>query len=170
MRTYEHQPPTYEAIPETDLVDFLAGPIQGAPDWQANAVGLLTTLNADQPLHIANPRRDVIAKEDFNYDEQVGWELHHLERAAANGAVIFWFAARDYEQEYDETRSYAQTTRVEFGLVFGWMKYKPDIHVSIGIEPGYKGSEKYFNYHARKNYIPVFSTLEDVCVEAKRGK
>src|SRR5262245_33721694 len=86
---------------------FLAGPIQGAPDWQSQAVSALAGLAPG--LHVANPRR-VYLPGQFEFDPQVDWETHHLRRAAADGVILFWAAK---EVEHDCARAYAQTTRFE---------------------------------------------------------
>jgi hypothetical protein len=65
---------------------FLAGGITHCPDWQAEAIGLLTGV----PATILNPRRhdfDVTA-EDIA-EQQIRWEYRHLQRASV---VLFWFS------------------------------------------------------------------------------
>lgn len=170
MAIYELQPPIAVVIPEREPVLFLAGPIQGAPLWQPRATELiaaLVTTGAD--VHVANPRRGSLDAETFVYAEQVAWEKHHLTRAAKHGAIIFWFAAQDPTQPYEAGRAYAQTSRIEFGRVVGWKDYKPSINIAMGIEPGYNGSQNYYQSCALEMGIPVFSTLEDTCIEAVRS-
>ncbi len=58
---------------------FLIGPIQGAPDWQADAVRIIHRIN--KSIHIASPRRDAgsYGRGDFGpdlYAQQVDWEKH----------------------------------------------------------------------------------------------
>src|ERR1035437_5973020 len=109
--------PEYPEVGEAPLV-FLAGPIQGAPLWQEDAIKILAQLNPE--LWVASPRRlTPVVKSGFKgdkYAEQVDWETHHLRKAAKNGAVIFWLAAKT---EDIPGREYAQTTRVELG---NWME------------------------------------------------
>ncbi|MEO2088207.1 MAG: nucleoside 2-deoxyribosyltransferase domain-containing protein, partial [Gemmataceae bacterium] len=88
-------------------VVFLAGPIQGAPPWQADAIRHLHELLPE--LHVANPRRGYSPGE-FDYAAQVDWETHHLRRAAAGGVILFWLAK---EHTHFCERAYAQTTRFE---------------------------------------------------------
>ena len=68
--------------PERDYsnkkIVFLAGPIKGAPDWQAQAIKDL----ADLDVYVANPRRENVV--NFNLDLQVNWESRFL---AADGIV-----------------------------------------------------------------------------------
>jgi hypothetical protein len=169
MIVHECVPPVYESFPDSDPLIFLAGPIQGATDWQRDAVNIFKQVSGDdQLLRIANPRREELDKASFNYAEQVAWEKQHLHRAAKHGAIIFWFAARDIEIPYEKGRAYAQTTRFEFGRAFGWLDSGNPVQLAIGIEPGYKGSENYIKLCATEYSIPVFSHLEDVCLEAVR--
>ena len=55
-------PPTYQDI--TGPVIFLAGPIQGAPLWQDQAITLLSTMAPH--IHIASPRRGKAPQFDWS--------------------------------------------------------------------------------------------------------
>jgi hypothetical protein len=140
---------------------FLAGPIQGAPDWQSEAISLIKERQNDfelSRLHIANPRREYIDG-TFSYPEQVAWEKRNILRAAKYGAVLFWFAKQDPTIEYESGRAYAQTSRVEFGRVCGWKDYALNLKLIIGIEPGYTGSERYFRTCADEHHLTVYEDL-----------
>ena len=63
---------------------FLAGPIQGAEDWQKEAAETIEKVAPD--INIANPRRP--KKIDLSYRDQVEWESFYLERSAALGSVF----------------------------------------------------------------------------------
>ena len=166
MKVMEHQPPKVAHMGQRDKVIFLAGPIQGAPDWQAEAVHIFKNSSSKQEaLHICNPRRSELP-ENFDYQQQVAWEKAYLMRSAQLGTIAFWFAARDFKLPYPEDRSYAQTSRVEFGRALGWKDRDPSIQISLGIEPGYSGSEKYFKTCADEFDLPVFATLEETCLSA----
>ncbi len=159
----EHQPPDGFKLPWQERLIFLAGPIQGAPDWQEQAINLLNT-----NYHVANPRH-TYPEGTFDYDKQVEWEWLQLERAAEHGGIIFWFAAQDYNLEYEEGRPYAQTSRIEFGEVFGWKKYH-SVNVAVGIEPGYEGgNERYFRKKAKHFGIPVRDSLARICHDVMQG-
>ena len=80
---------------------FLAGPIQGAPEWQNN----IPNINAE--VILLSPRRDNY--DNFNYDEQVKWETECLRIA---DIILFWIPE---SIENIEGHDYAQTTRTEFG-------------------------------------------------------
>lgn len=81
---------------------FLAGPIQGGPDWQ-------NTMPEIDDIVWLSPRRPVYPVPNFNYSEQVQWETDALRMA---NIVIFWIPE---PTEDISGRSYAQTTRFELG-------------------------------------------------------
>jgi len=159
----EHQPPDDTQALNSHEMYFLAGPIQGAPDWQREAVDVIKLIIPDQGAHIANPRRDYI-NGAFDYNAQVTWEDRNRIQAAKNGALIFWLAAQNLSLAYEEGRAYAQTTRFEFGEAIGWLSHDPHVRISLGIEPGYAGSERYYRHQADRFSITVFSTLFDTCI------
>lgn len=73
--------------PESDRPSvFLAGGISGCPDWQADMVKLLDTVD----VTIFNPRRPDFPMGDKQAGRrQVKWEFCHLRRA---DFILFWFA------------------------------------------------------------------------------
>ena len=159
-----HTPPHYNAIQEDAPLIFLAGPIQGAPDWQ--------TSTADELLHhlpdsnVASPRRVAdIDSPRFDYKEQVTWEKYHLRRSRALGVIAFWFAAQDPTIPYETGRAYAQTSRIEIGRLFGWADHEP-FPLVIGFDKDYTvqggGSERYVRTMADEHDIPVLDTLDEV--------
>ena len=143
-------------------VIFLAGPIQGAADWQHEAVKILRSL--DPNFHIANPRRKYLDGE-FVYRQQVDWETYYLNRAAKNGVILFWLAK---EYEHLPSRAYAQTSRLEFGewkAKHEWGLAK----LAVGIEEGFSG-RRYIGHRMAQDCpdIPVNGSLEETCAEAVR--
>lgn len=169
MPVLEHQPPERLRVAIRKPLVFLAGPIQGAPDWQTAAINIIAkekcTSQPGTNLHIANPRREYF-DDTFNYDKQVGWERAGIKRAAKNGAVIFWFAAQDKSLPYEAGREYAKTTRKEFLWVQGKMDENPFINVTVGKEPGYIETDRYFDYCLKETKLPVHETLAEVCFHA----
>jgi hypothetical protein len=142
---------------ETDFdkpVIFLAGPIQGAPNWQDTAIEIIHSQMPE--VIIASPRKDYLDN-SFNYNEQVDWESYHLEKAASTGVIMFWLAR---EVEHDPERAYAQTTRAE---LFDW-KNRPG-NIVIGIESGFSG-EKYIRRRFKQDRpeVKIFDTLEETCL------
>ena len=151
-------PPDHKEI-KGQLI-FLAGPIQGAEDWQKRAIELISIGNPS--LNIASPRGDY-SKRKFDYDIQVDWETHYLNLAAGSGAILFWLAK---EKEHISGRAYAQTTRFELAEWVTKYKFNKKLKLSIGIEPGFSG-ERYIRKRVGQDHpeIKIYSTLNDVCKE-----
>ena len=154
--------PEYENV-EGPLI-FLAGPIQGAYNWQEQAISLINSL--DSEMNIASPRRRIKHEGEFTenmYNEQVDWETHYLNRAAEKGAVMFWLAK---ESEHVCHRAYAQTSRFELAE---WKVLHQIYHskMVVGIEEGFTGHryiEKRFSQDCPE--VPVLSSLEETCTKA----
>ena len=152
------RPPDYPEL--AGPVVFLAGPIQGAPEWQADAVRLLG--EAAPHLHVANPRRDYVPGE-FAYDAQVDWETYHLRRAAADGAILFWLAR---EASHACDRAYAQTSRFE--LAEWKVRHERDgIRIVVGIEDEFTGA-RYIRRRLAQDcpQVSVCATLAEACRHA----
>jgi len=156
--------PEYEII--TNPLIFLAGPIQGAPDWQAEAISILSQSNAE--FSIASPRRLAEKKGNFSvdkYNEQVDWETHHLRLAGKTGVIMFWMAKEAYDVP---GRAYAQTSRFELGE---WKTRHEllKIKLVLGIELGFT-NEKYLRRRLKQDChdIEIQSTLAETCAEALR--
>jgi hypothetical protein len=138
-------------------VVFLAGPIQGAPDWHRRAITLLREL--DGYLHVACPRHEY-PPGAFSHEAQVDWETAHLRRAAREGVILFWLA-REAEHRCD--RAYAQTTRFE--LAEWKVRHERDgANLVVGIEAGFTGAR-----YVRRRFsqdcpgVPVVASLEEAC-------
>lgn len=160
----EHQPPEYFELSERQPLIFLAGPIQGAPDWQTRAGKRINDHRPDRNFHIANPRRTVLA-DDFIYDEQVAWEKRYLKKAARCGGIVFWFAARDYRLPYADGRAYAKTTHKEFHRAIGWLDMDSGVQLSVGFEPAYledpTSDTRYLLHTIHEFPLPIFDNLEE---------
>jgi hypothetical protein len=153
-------PPTYLSSIDAPII-FLAGPIQGAANWQSEATTLIEKI-APQMI-VASPRRLKSTRGDFTqemYNEQVDWETYHLRQAGKSGAILFWLA-KEFEHRCD--RAYAQTTRFE--LAEWKMRHeRNNAKVVVGIEPGFTGNryiERRFSQDCPN--IPLFQNLDDVC-------
>ena len=148
-----------EHVSSEQRMIFLAGPIQGAPDWQSDAVNILIALKPD--ICIASPRRESF--EEVSYDEQVNWETENLRKAGENGVIMFWLAK---ENEQISGRSYAQTSRAE---LFEWkMRHERDgAKIVIGIEEGFTGS-RYIKKRFDRDCpdVPILESLEETCKRA----
>ncbi len=152
------QPP--EIVETPDRIIFLAGPIQGAPDWQAVAVR--TIHDIDSSVVVASPRKDY-APGMFVYERQVDWETHFLRRAGRTGVIAFWLAGQTTETP---GRAYAQTTRFELGE---WkMRHERDgVKVTIGIEENF-GNARYIRRRLGQDApeIMITDSLEAMCENA----
>jgi hypothetical protein len=127
------QPPEIKDVEEP--VIFLAGPIQGAPDWQNEAARRIHRL-APHVL-VASPRKEYLDG-TFVHEKQVDWETYHLRAAGRLGVVAFWLAR---QAEETPGRAYAQTTRFE--LAEWKMRHQYEgAKLTVGIEEGF-GNERY---------------------------
>lgn len=108
--------PLNKEIPhDTNLKIFLAGPIEGAPEWQVE----LASEFKNKEVTFYNPRRSSASNVAFDYEQQVAWEAKYLDRA---DLVIFNIPP---EIEHIEGRHYAQTTMIELSEMIA--KGKPVI-------------------------------------------
>jgi len=139
---------------------FLAGPIQGAKDWQSEAIKI--THNINPQINIASPRRENLSK-DFIYEKQVDWETHFLRRTAQDGVILFWLSK---EFEHNPDRAYAQTSRFE---IAEWkVRHERDgVKLVIGIEEGFTGA-KYIRRRFGQDCpeVLILNTLEETCKKA----
>ncbi len=151
--------------PENPVV-FLAGPIQGAADWQTKAAEFLAKGDI-QDLTIACPRTE--GPWHGRYNEQVDWETKYLAAAGRRGCILFWLAK---ENEHTCKRAYGQTTRFELGEWFGRVAaytVSTSANVVVGIEDGFTNA-RYIRrrlYTDRFARIGVFESLEETCEQAR---
>ncbi|WFB36351.1 nucleoside 2-deoxyribosyltransferase domain-containing protein [Kiritimatiellota bacterium B12222] len=141
-------------------VIFLAGPIQGAPDWHAEAIAWFQKHTPE--VTIATPKRINLDRK-VTYAEQVDWETQYLNQAAQTGVVLFWLAK---EQNHSCARPYAQTTRFELGE---WKaKHEQSgCKMVLGIDEGFSNS-RYFHRRFGQDCprVPICNTLEETCAKA----
>jgi len=152
------QPPE---IVETDgPVIFLAGPIQGAPEWQSEAAS--TIHDIDPSIIVASPRRDY-PEGTFVYEKQVDWETHFLRTAGRMGVVGFWLAAQTVETP---GRAYAQTSRFE--LAEWKMRHEYEgTKLTLGIEKGF-GNARYIRRRFNQDCpgVKIADNLPEMCLNA----
>ncbi len=149
-----------EIVDVDENVIFVAGPIQGAPDWQSEAIKIIHGI--DSSIIVASPRKDY-EPGTFVYEKQVDWETHFLRQAGKSGVVAFWLATQTIETP---GRAYAQTTRFELAE---W-KIKHEYYgakLTIGIEDGF-GNERYIRRRFEQDApeVKIANTLEVMCVNA----
>ena len=144
----------------TTPVIFLAGPIQGADDWQAQAINIIHDSNPD--IVIASPRQDTIDSE-FVWSSQVDWETHYLRTAGKNGVILFWLTK---ETHHDCSRPFALTSRFE---IAEWkMRHERDgAHLVVGIDPEFAGG-RYIKLRFAQDCpdVPIYDSLEEACKKA----
>ncbi len=149
-------PPDHPERLEGPLV-FLAGPIQGALDWQKEASSIISP-----HFHVASPRTSAWETGLITYEQQVDWETRYLMLASKRGGILFWLAK---EAVHDCNRAYAQTTRFELGE---WIaKYAlgdRKIILSVGIEEGFTGA-KYIRRRLSQDcpQLTIHSDLKSTC-------
>lgn len=144
-------------IPVEGPLVFLAGPIQGAPDWQAEAIRCFA--ECASTLAVASPRR-VERSREFDYAAQVDWETHYLRRAAECGAILFWLAR---ETVVVPGRAYAQTSRFE--LAEWKVRHERDgVRLVVGIEDEFAGA-RYIRHRFGRDCprVPIVPSLAAAC-------
>lgn len=153
-------PPNYPNLMDDAPVIFLAGPIQGAPDWHTKAIAYL---QAQAPnVVVASPKKAYIDTA-FVYGEQVDWESYFLKRAASNGCILFWLAK---EETHLPARAYAQTSRFELGE---WAAKQKQLNCNlvVGIEEGFSGARYIQRRLSQQNPAVLLAhSLEETCANA----
>lgn len=139
-----------------DIVIFLMGPIQGAPDWQTKFYNTFEKKikekdffkKLNKNIIVACPRRENLDDSEFVYKDQVDWESFYLEKAANNGVIFCWLPKMESNVE---GRSYAQTSRFEIGEWWSKGKSIKDFKMIIGADKEFEGL-KYIEYKFKKEY------------------
>jgi len=123
-----------------DWYVFLAGPIQGGPDWQNNMPEIPNVI-------WLSPRR--VSYENFNWEEQVDWETRCMKIA---DVILFWIPEKI---EDIPGRDYGMTTRTEIGEYLAMGK-----KTIVAINSNYPG-KRYLDFKARQyNSIAIVDTLD----------
>lgn len=141
-------------------VVFLAGPIQGAPYWQADAISWFA--EHAPTISVASPRRPDRSG-PFDYAAQVDWETYYLRRAAEGGVILFWLAR---EAEIVPGRAYAQTSRFE--LAEWKVRHERDrVRLVVGVEEGFSGA-RYIRHRFGQDcpQVPILPSLVEACAAA----
>ena len=149
-----------EIVETYSPVIFLAGPIQGAPNWQPEAASFIHDI--DPEIIVASPRKNY-PEGTFVYEKQVDWETHFLRTAGRTGVIAFWLAA---QVEETPGRAYAQTTRFE--LAEWKMRHEYEgTKLTVGIEEGF-GNERYIRRRLAQDApgVKITDSLEEMCRNA----
>ena len=126
---------------------FLAGPIQGAPEWQEEVPVIPGVV-------WLNPRKN---QENFSLPTQVSWETTALRIA---DIVVFWIPAPEVDIP---GRSYAQTTRTEIGETLG----RSEKTIILGVYPDFPGRE-YLRLKAAEYDLAMYDSWEKVEEELRK--
>ena len=139
---------------------FIAGPIQGAPDWQAKAAE--TIHGVDSKIVVASPRKEY-EPGTFEHERQMDWETAFLRKAGNKGVVSFWLAKQTIPTP---DRDYAQTSRFELAE---WMMRHvyEGAKLTIGIEEGF-GNERYIRRRFGQEVpdVKIAKSLFETCINA----
>lgn len=137
---------------------YVNGPIQGAVDWQREAVDILGEFAPD--VHVASPRALAF---NGKFEDQLAWQTTYIERAAQSGVILFWFPREAFHRC---NRAYAQQARFELGE---WAARSRAglARVVVGIERGFTGGP-YLRRRLALAYpnIPLCSRLRQTCAAA----
>ena len=132
---------------------FLAGPSprgNGEYDWRKEAYDKLHQIGFDGIVYTPIPRNDLY-RQNYDYDEQIEWELEYLEKA---GVIVFWIPR-------DLVTLPGFTTNVEFG------RFSRKGNVVLGF-PISAPKMRYLQYIANVDGVPVFHTMEQTLQAAVR--
>lgn len=137
---------------------YLNGPIKGADNWQAEAIAILGEVAPD--LHVASARgRNFAGGPELH----MAWEQAFSERAASDGAILFWLAK---ETKHRCDTAFAAQQRFELGE---WAaKASAGLaRLVVGIERGFMGGP-YLHRRLTVSYpqVPACRTLRQACVVA----
>lgn len=129
---------------------FLMGLIKGAPDWQSNVIRKLESMEAS--YIIANPRTS--SDDNFNLDNQIAWETHHLSTA---DIILCHIPEPDHEVK---GRTYAQTTRFELGEYLALAAGRKQ-KILVCIDKSFPG-RSYLEYKVKQEYSGAAEWFENL--------
>jgi hypothetical protein len=157
---------------------FLAGPIRGGGDWQAEMATHL--IDREPSVDIACPSRwngeHWLANHFFqpfsNADNrQLVWERHYLKQAGLEagipGCVIFWLGLESLTQPHPGPEPYAMDTRREFGKFTAYAEMM-NVRMVVG------GNRKFYGLdvilfelsRAFGKEFPFYESMEEVADRA----
>ncbi len=155
-------PPNNINNPNNPVV-FLAGPVQGAEDWQKAAADMLLAQGAEASIISPRGAPELYQKPSawLDNNKQNPWERHYLRLAREKGVLAMWMAEQTFETP---GRAYAQTSRIEFGFIAGWKDYNPDLDFVFGVSDTYQGGNKtYMQEVCGEIGVPVHNSLGTWC-------
>lgn len=137
---------------------YLAGPMQGAANWQRDAIEVLGDFAPD--LHVACPRARVFRG---GTDEHLAWERTYTARAMSEGVILCWLAR---ERAHRCSRSYGAQVRFELGA-WAAQSARGELRLVVGIERGF-ADRAYLVRRLTLDYpqVPICRTLRQACAAA----
>jgi len=160
---------------------FLAGPIRGGGDWQADMAEVI--MKQDPSSLITCPSRWGKEHRLASYfykpfskasNRQLVWERHYLEQAGleldVNGCVIFWLGLESVESPHPGPAPYAMDTRREIGKFTAYAEMT-DARLVIGGNPSFYGLDVIL-FELEKaigKSFPFYETMGEVAEQALRS-
>jgi len=132
---------------------FLAGPTprtRAVKSWRPDFIHQLESKDINKDLTIIIPEFKVYDPNNFknrSYETNVEWEEYYL---FASTFIIFWIPRNMITMP-------ALTTNVEFGM---WICKQPGKLILGSPEDAVKN--RYLEYYARKNAVPVYKTMDEL--------
>lgn len=157
---------------------FLAGPIRGGGDWQAEMAQHI--LDLQPSAHIACPSRwDDTHRlaPHFHHpfsqaaNRQLIWERHYLKQAGlvpdVPGCVIFWLGRESVTDPHPGPEPYAMDTRREIGKFTAFAEMI-DVRMVVGGDPDFHGLEVilFELSEAVGEPVPFYEKMVDVAAHA----
>lgn len=167
---------------------FLAGPIRGGGDWQAEMSEII--IEQEPNAYIACPSRwtgehrlRVHFHQPFSQADtrQLVWERHYLKQAGMEhgvpGCVIFWLGQEDKRNPHPGPEPYAMDTRREIGKFTAYLEVLrdfPELHgrldtrVVVGGHPDFYGLDVIMDElsNAMNRQLLFYTNMKDVVRDA----
>jgi hypothetical protein len=157
---------------------FLAGPIRGGGDWQAEMVDHI--FNQESSVNIACPSRWDGSHRLARYfhqpfsqadNRQLVWERHYLKQAGLKrdvpGCVIFWLCCESVTKPHPGPEPYAMDTRREIGKFTAFAEMM-NVRMVVGGDRGFYGLDVIL-FELSEAYgkpFPFYETMRDVATNA----
>jgi len=157
---------------------FLAGPIRGGGDWQADMAEVI--MKQEPSSLITCPSRwgkeHRLASYFYKpfsqaFNRQLVWERHYLEQAGlepdVHGCVIFWLGLESSENPHPGPAPYAMDTRREIGKFTAYAEMR-DTRLVVGGDPSFHGLDVilYELSEAIEKPFPFYETMGEVAENA----
>ena len=155
---------------------FLAGPVRGGGDWQAQCCDELLSIvphfYVAIPCRYPDTHRLMRYRVGFSetvFNRQLTWERHYLDLAGCgdtvenDGCILFWLPKESTLEPHPGPEPYAMDTRGELGEWRGRLMHKPNLRVVVGAEEGFLGLsqiQRNFGFATNSDF-PIYPTLRE---------